>query len=127
MSRLPSGIVEYLRRHEVPQVLNELQEPWRSIVAVAAYAVLRKREVFALERQDVDLRAGEVRVRRLRVSDTAKDAETAVLPIARRLRPHLEAARSHARHPAKEGCRDYRHMRTTHEHRDKHRRDRSER
>jgi len=90
--RVPKRLVEYLRWHEVPLVLGELRTPWRWIVAVAVYTGLRKGEIFGLERQDVDFASGELRVRRSWDSDTVKDREAVVLPIARGLRPHLKEA-----------------------------------
>lgn len=90
--KVPKRLPEYLRWHEAPEVLDELAAPWRQVVAVAVYTALRKGEIFGLERQDVDLASGELRVRRSWDSDTVKDNEAVILPIARGLRPHLEEA-----------------------------------
>ena len=90
--KVPKRHPEYLRWEEVPAVLAELSEPWRWVVATAIYTGMRKGEVFGLERQDVDLDAGVIHLRRSWDSDTVKDGEEALLPIARGLRPHLEAA-----------------------------------
>jgi integrase len=90
--KVPKRHPEYLRWEEVPAVLAELAEPWRWIVATSIYTGMRKGEVFGLEIQDVDLDAGVIRLRRSWDSTTVKDAEDALLPIAKGLRPHLEAA-----------------------------------
>lgn len=90
--KVPKRHPEYMRWEEVPAVLAELDEPWRQIVATSIYTGMRKGEVFGLEIQDVDMRAGVIHLRRSWDSLTVKDAEEALLPIARGLRPHLEAA-----------------------------------
>ena len=76
---------------EVPAVLGELAEPWRWVAATAIYTGMRKGEVFGLERQDVDVVAGVIPSVALGTADSEKNAEEALLQIARGLRPHLEA------------------------------------
>jgi integrase len=90
--KVPKRHPEYLRWEEVPAVLSELGEPWRWVMATAIYTGMRKGEVFGLEVKDVDLQGGVIHLRRSWDSPTVKDAEDALLPIARGLRPHLEAA-----------------------------------
>jgi integrase len=90
--KVPKRHPEYLRWEEVPAVLAELAEPWRRVMATAIYTGMRKGEVLGLEVQDVDLQSGVIRVRRSWDSTTVKDAEDALLPIARGLSPHVEAA-----------------------------------
>jgi len=86
--RLP----EYLRQEEVPRVLAALDARWRPIFATAIYTGLRRGELLALRKADVDLEAGTIAVCRSYGSVTTKGGHADLLPIAEELRPYLEAA-----------------------------------
>jgi integrase len=95
--KVPKRHPEYLRLVEVAPVLSELPVPWKWVVATAIYTGMRKGEVLGLEVGDIDLGSGTIHLRRSWDADTVKDKEEAILPIAKGLRPHLEAALDAAR------------------------------
>jgi integrase len=55
---------EYLRPEEVPPLLASLAPKWRALFATALYTGMRKCELFALRKSDVDLAAGIIVVSR---------------------------------------------------------------
>ena len=83
---------DFLRSHEVPAVLAALSDEWRPLFATAIYTGLRKGELFALQKRDVDLDGGYLCVRRSHDRDTTKGGQADTVPIARELRPFLAAA-----------------------------------
>src|SRR5215472_17027506 len=86
--RLP----EYLRQEEVPRVLAALDARWRPIFATAIYTGMRRGELLALRKSDVDLEAGTIAVCRSHGSETTKGGHADLLPVAEELRPYLNAA-----------------------------------
>ncbi len=50
VKRLP----DYLRPHEVPPLLASLRPKWKPLFATALYTGMRKGELFALQKSDVD-------------------------------------------------------------------------
>ncbi len=86
--RLP----EYLRQEEVPRVLAALDARWRPIFATAIYTGLRRGELLALRKADVDLESGTIAVCRSHGSETTKGGHADLLPIAEELRPYLKTA-----------------------------------
>jgi len=86
--RLP----EYLRQEEVPRVLAALGARWRPIFATAIYTGLRRGELLALRKADVDLDAGTIAVCRSHGSETTKGGHADLLPIADELRPYVKTA-----------------------------------
>jgi integrase len=97
---VPKRRPTYLERHEVPLVLREVGDQCRAVCAVAIYLGLRKGEVLGLLKEDVNLKTGEVTVRRSYGRDTTKGEHDDVLPISDELRPYLvdAIARSPAAH-----------------------------
>ncbi len=85
-------IYETLAAEEVPTLLREVPPQWRCLFATAAYLGLRKGELFALQKQDVDLKDGTIIVRRSHEYDSTKGGHEDRLPIPAPLRPYLKAA-----------------------------------
>lgn len=71
---------------EWPLLAGEVPERWRGVVAVAFFTGLRRGDVFALRKADVDLERGVL------LATISKAAKHRVLPIADELRPYLEEA-----------------------------------
>jgi integrase len=83
---------DYLKVEEVPRVLEELHPRWRPLFATAIYTGLRKGELGALQREDVDLDARQLLVRRSWDRDTTKGSHGDAVPIAAALVPWLNDA-----------------------------------
>lgn len=92
--RVPRRPPDYLRADEVPRVLEQIASRWRPLFATAIYTGMRKGELFALRKSDVDIQARLVTVARSHDRDMTKGGRTAVLPIATELVPFLDAALS---------------------------------
>jgi integrase len=90
--KTPNRLPEYLHLDEVPRVLAALDRRWRPLFATAIYTGLRKGELAALRRSDVDLAAGLIVVRRSWERDTTKGGHADAIPIAAELVPFLEQA-----------------------------------
>jgi integrase len=91
--RVPRRLApDWLRPHEVGPVLAELSETQRPLFATALLAGLRKGELRALRKADVDLDARTLRVARSGQRDTTKGGHEDVIPIAAELLPFLKAA-----------------------------------
>ena len=75
---------------EAAALLARPKEPLRALWALALYLGLRKGELFALRRRDVELAAGRIIVARSHERATTKTGKTRVLPICSELRPYLE-------------------------------------
>ncbi len=84
----PRGLSET----EVPAVLAELSDQWRPLFACAFYAALRKGELLALTKADVDLERQRLVVARSGERETTKGGHADVVPIHDELLPHLRAA-----------------------------------
>jgi integrase len=82
----------YLQPEWVPQILDSVPERWRGVFATGIYAGLRKGEIMALQKSDVDLNAGLLFVRRSNDSATTKGGHEDGIPIAEELRPYLREA-----------------------------------
>jgi len=83
---------DYLRLEEVPRLFLTLADRWRPLFATALYTGLRKGELLALRKEDVDLRARLLTVCRSWERDTTKGGHADVIPIAAELVPFLETA-----------------------------------
>lgn len=83
---------ESLDVDEVPKLLEQLDEHWRPLFATAIYTGMRKGELGGLHRDDVDLRAGIITVRRSWDAKTTKGRKVAPVPIAAPLKPYIEQA-----------------------------------
>ncbi len=90
--KVPKRIPDYLRAHEVPLVLDALPPQWRSLFACALWTGLRKGELLALRKCDIDLAARELTVRRSWKLDLTKGGHERVLPVVGELVPFLESA-----------------------------------
>lgn len=90
--RIPKRLPEYLRAHEVPLLMKQLDRRWRPIFATAIYTGLRKGELRGLRKVDVDLRARLISVARSGERDTTKGGHADAIPIAAELVPYLEEA-----------------------------------
>lgn len=77
---------------EIPRVLGALPDQWRGLFATCLYAGLRKGEVFALEKRDVNLQRRILLIQRSHEHDTTKGGRFDAVPIHEDLVPHLEEA-----------------------------------
>ena len=82
----------FLTPEEIPRVLAVLDDSNRRLVATAVHTGMRKGELAALQKQDVDLELGTVTVRRSWERETTKGAHHDVLPIHPELAPYLAEA-----------------------------------
>jgi integrase len=89
---VPKRAYSLLRAEEVAKVLEVAGGTWRDLCATAIYLGLRKGELFALRKQDVNLADREITVGRSHDSDTTKGKKAVVLPIPQPLQPFLEHA-----------------------------------
>ncbi len=90
--KVPKRLPRYLRPDEVLLVLAALDARWRGLFATAVYLGLRRGEVIALRKDDVDLRARTIRIGRSGDSDTTKGGHEDLLPLPDELVPWIEAA-----------------------------------
>jgi integrase len=91
--RVPKGMVgDFLGVDEVPRVLRALHPRWRPLLATAVYTGLRKGELCALRKQDVDLDAHIIVVRRSWHRDTTKGGRARAVPIVPDLENWLRSA-----------------------------------
>lgn len=81
---------ETLTLDEARLALRMIAPQWRGFVATALFLALRKGEVAALQKADVDLVGRTVRIRASWERDTTKGGEAAELPIPDALVPYLE-------------------------------------
>src|SRR6266852_318787 len=81
-----------LAAEDVPALLAVLAPEWRPMFATAVFLGLRRGELIALRKEDLDLVAGTLTVARSRYADTTKGGRTVTLPIPEPLRPYLETA-----------------------------------
>jgi integrase len=86
--RLP----DYLRPEEAVAVLAEMPTKWKCLFATALYTGMRKGELLALRKADVDFSARLITVRRSHDRDTTKGNHQDAIPIAAELVPYLRAA-----------------------------------
>jgi len=73
-------------------VLGQIPPRWRPLYASALYTAMRKGELLALQREDVDLSAHAILVRRSWERQTTKGGHADGIPIADDLVPWLRAA-----------------------------------
>jgi integrase len=90
--RVPRRVPDYLRRSEVPLIMDALDPAWRPLFATAIYTGMRKEELLGLRKVDVDFDAGLITIARSYDSDTTKGGHADVIPIAAELAPFLKAA-----------------------------------
>ncbi len=90
--KIPRRKPDYLRPHEVPLLLRALDPRWRPLFATAIYTGLRKGELLALRKADVDLARQMLTVARSHDRDTTKGGHADGIPIATELVPFLRVA-----------------------------------
>src|SRR5207248_3987026 len=78
---VPRRIYETMSLQQVPLVIEAAGPTWRDLMATAIYLALRKGELFALRKQDVDREERLLYVRRSHGDDTVKGKKALVLPI----------------------------------------------
>jgi integrase len=83
---------ETLKPHEVPVFLAHTPPQWRDVFATALYLGLRKGELFALKKSDVDLRTMTAKIQRSYLRPTTKGGHVDTLPIPPQLVPYLKHA-----------------------------------
>jgi integrase len=86
--RLP----DYLRPAEVLPLLVSLAPKWRALFATAIYTGMRKGELFALQKTDIDLSAGLIVVSRSHERDIPKGGRSEAIPINSELDAYLRRA-----------------------------------
>jgi len=88
VKRLP----DYLRPTEVPPLLASLTPKWKNLFATAIYTGMRKGELFALRKSDVDFEAGLLLVGRSHDRDIPKGGRVDAIPINTELLVYLKRA-----------------------------------
>ncbi len=90
--KVPKRKPDFLRVHEVPLLLRALAPRWRPLFAAAIYTGLRKGELLALRKADVDLERRLLTVGRSHDRDTTKGGHEDGIPVATELLPFLRVA-----------------------------------
>jgi integrase len=90
--KVPKRKPDFLRVHEVPLLLRALDPRWRPLFATAIYTGLRKGELLALRKSDVDLDRQVLSVARSHERSTTKGGHQDGIPIATELVPFLRVA-----------------------------------
>src|SRR6266850_580081 len=85
-----------LRGEEVPLLLAEVPAEWRPLFAAALWTGMRRGELFALRKSDVDFTLGTIMVARSNARDTTKGGHADLIPIAAPLFPILRHQLKHA-------------------------------
>jgi len=96
--KVPKRAYRTLSPVQIGRMLAEVPEDWRPLFARAALG-LRKGELFALRKSDVDLARGTITVARSHDRDSTKGGVAAVLPLPSALRPWIEHQLEHAPGP----------------------------
>ena len=94
--KVPKRVYATLRAEEVPLLLAEVPSEWRSLFAAALWTGMRRGELFALRKSDVDLRLGTILVARSNARDTTKGGHADLIPIAAPLFPVLNHQLEHS-------------------------------
>ena len=81
-----------LKPHEIPAFLANAPDQWRDVFATALYLGLRKGEIFALKKSDLDLVTMTATIQRSYLRPTTKGGHVDTLPIAPQLVPFLKHA-----------------------------------
>jgi len=90
--KVPKRKPDFLRVHEVPLLLRALDPRWRPLFATAIYTGLRKGELLALRKSDVDLGRQVLTVARSHERSMTKGGHQDGIPIATELVPFLKVA-----------------------------------
>ncbi len=90
--KVPRRVPHYLRAEEVRPVLAAVPARWCNLFAAAIYTGLRRGELFALRKENVDLANRLLTVAGSHARDTTKGGHGDVIPIAAELVPYLTQA-----------------------------------
>jgi integrase len=85
-----------LRAEEVPLLLAKIPAEWLPLFAAALWTGMRRGELFALRKSDVDLTLGTIVVARSNARDTTKGGHADLIPVAAPLFPILKHQLEHA-------------------------------
>ena len=94
--KVPKRVYVTLTPEQLARMLEQVPEDWRPLFACGPALGLRKGELFALRKSDVDLERGTITVARSHERDTTKSSAAAVLPLPSTLRPWIEHQLKHA-------------------------------
>ncbi|HVV15991.1 MAG TPA: tyrosine-type recombinase/integrase [Polyangia bacterium] len=89
---LTKRLPDYLRPYEVNPLLASLKPKWKPLFATALYTGMRKGELFALQKADVDFTAGLILVSRSHDRDIPKGGRVEAVPINSELNTYLRKA-----------------------------------
>ncbi len=95
--KVAKHLPDYLRPHEVQPVLTALATKWQPLFATAIYTGMRKGELFALKKSDVDFAVGIITVNGSHDRDIPKSGRAEAIPINTELRVYLERAQDASR------------------------------
>ncbi|MCA3011411.1 MAG: site-specific integrase, partial [Myxococcaceae bacterium] len=92
--KVPRRPPSWLRPEEVTAVIPQVPERWRALFATAVFTGMRRGELVALQKRDVDLASEKpsITVCRSWDSDTTKGGEVRVIPVHPELAPFLASA-----------------------------------
>lgn len=90
--KVPQRVPTFLRAEEVSPFLYGTPEKWRPLFAVAVYTGLRKGELFALRKSDVDFNRKMVTVSRSHERETTKGGHGGVITIPDEAAEYLKQA-----------------------------------
>jgi integrase len=92
--KVPKRAPAWLRPEEVRLVLPQVLEQWRALFATAVFTGMRRGELVALQKVDVDLKSDKptITVCRSWGADHTKGGGVRVIPVHPELVPYLEAA-----------------------------------
>src|SRR5712664_965559 len=97
--KIPRRVYVTLSPEQLARMLEQIPDDWRPLLACGPALGLRKGELFALAKSDVDLDRGTITVARSHDRDTTKGGAAAVLPLPATLRPWIEYHVKHAPGP----------------------------
>lgn len=93
-AKVPKRPPSWLRPEEVSLLLPQVPERWRALFATAVYTGMRRGELVALQKRDVDLTSERpsITVCRSWDADSTKGREVRVIPVHPELVPYLSTA-----------------------------------
>lgn len=92
--KVPKRPPAWLRPEEVRAVIPQVPERWRALFATAVYTAMRRGELIALHKRDVDLDSEKpsITVCRSWEADSTKSGDVRVVPVHPELAPFLRDA-----------------------------------
>ncbi len=93
-TKVPKRPPSWLRPEEVSLVIPQVPERWRALFATAVYTGMRRGELVALQKRDLDLASDRpnITVCRSWSADSTKGREVRVIPVHPELLPYLRIA-----------------------------------